>query len=222
MKHPSRSGFTLIELLSVVAVISILAALLVPAIGRMRDTARSAQCASNLRQMHMILMEDVQNNNNCVPLAWTDAAKTGWITTAFGRMRAANGGKNENNSYSMVFGCPAQLSKIKKRPGIAATYAMNLEPSRYAFNNTYSPVPLVQYSSPSRTVILADGSPLTTTTYNSGFSHDVAKLPEFIHNKRANFLFLDGHVEALAQADIPGVGATLQAGTSEGLFWVGR
>ena len=44
-------GFTLIELLTVIAIIGILAAILIPVVGAVRSTARNAQCISNLRQI---------------------------------------------------------------------------------------------------------------------------------------------------------------------------
>jgi prepilin-type N-terminal cleavage/methylation domain-containing protein/prepilin-type processing-associated H-X9-DG protein len=63
----SARGFTLVELLVVIAIILMLVALLMPALGRVRETAKMTQCMSNLRQLHMAAFVYAADNSGRVP-----------------------------------------------------------------------------------------------------------------------------------------------------------
>jgi prepilin-type N-terminal cleavage/methylation domain-containing protein/prepilin-type processing-associated H-X9-DG protein len=62
------NAFTLTELLVVIALIAVLAALLLPAFGRAKESGRGTVCLSNLHQIGIALQLYVQDNANRLPL----------------------------------------------------------------------------------------------------------------------------------------------------------
>jgi prepilin-type N-terminal cleavage/methylation domain-containing protein/prepilin-type processing-associated H-X9-DG protein len=69
-RHPRpRKGFTLIELLVVISIIALLIALLLPALGAAKESARRTQCLANLKGLGLLTVGYISENRDFVPMA---------------------------------------------------------------------------------------------------------------------------------------------------------
>ena len=204
-----RAGepFTLIELLVVIAVIAILAALLLPALGRSRETALRTACLSNVKQvlaMHL-MYADVSGGFFCP--AWDqkkqwDAAfnykDPGLLASALPEGDATKGG---------VFQC-SKSSELVLKKGYTAPFAGFGYNYLLSFRTcddippNYRPVRVSAVRNPVRVAVLADAACLlsgstdnrpgaTAFLYNTTYGK--GGFADFRHLKTCNVGYADGH-----------------------------
>ena len=121
LREKSRPAFTLVELLVVIAIIAILAALLLPTLGRAKESARAAVCLSNLHQIGIALQIYVSENHNKLPVMYDVSPDPTVAATntapAINRVLAPQLG-NTN-----VLRCPSDLQQLYEITG--SSYAWN-------------------------------------------------------------------------------------------------
>jgi prepilin-type N-terminal cleavage/methylation domain-containing protein/prepilin-type processing-associated H-X9-DG protein len=188
----SDSGFSLVELLAVVAIIGVLAALILITLGPMRDNARKAKCSANLRSIGSAFNQFAADYRGYYPAVTYNTGHT-------------DGRVNPNKSHWWVELKPYIGVDIKTIGGIEGS-AFAICPDGLTGMNAkmdyYFQTPRVTIGRPSKTILAGDSKShaLSVWTGDPTGEKFESSDPER-HRLRANYLFVDGHVETLGLAD---------------------
>ena len=99
-----RAAFTLTDLLLVIAAVLLLAALLVPVIGKTRAKTRLAQCISNLQQVNHAVLLYAEDNRKTLPLTNSPAPGGWWYYKE--QVKGYVGLTGRSSAKDQMFACP--------------------------------------------------------------------------------------------------------------------
>src|SRR5262249_49241722 len=119
-KNLTKSAFTLLELLVVIAIIAVLAAMLLPAIGRAKSKAYNTVCVNQLRQLGAATRLYAEDNDNRMPRAEILPTMPIDPQNPLSRICDVLGpyvGKVGGTNSAAVFKCPTDTLKMFDRQG---------------------------------------------------------------------------------------------------------
>lgn len=224
-----RSAFSLIELLVSISIIAVLASLLLPALGTVKRAAQSIRCGGNLRQMAMAVLGYAQDNDGYLVsyriggVLWHDSL------APYAEADTASGSLNMNGS-SVFLGCPAWNypgaahwtklgygmplvnNKGTSRPFKSDWYWAGSEPIRDGLLGELTMAgKRILIGESAVKYLEASGNPARWILWNSYkydqtlWSNPTATPPAnpVRHTGRANYAFVDGHVQSLGPLTSP-------------------
>jgi len=218
-QSPVRAAaFTLVELLIVIGIIALLIGILLPVLGRARETAKRVTCLSNLRQMVIAANAYAVDHNGAYPIAYYWASdESACYSYAWDLTTIFRPGQPNEVVPGLLWGYGG-TTKIQQCPSFEGQANWLTDPyTGYNYNTSFighgqfeaivAPAKVTQIRNPSKTAIFGDGQYragankfMRAPWPNPGdetFAGRWAGTQGFRHLGMTNVAFCDGHAESL-------------------------
>jgi prepilin-type N-terminal cleavage/methylation domain-containing protein/prepilin-type processing-associated H-X9-DG protein len=207
LSDPSRrSAFTLIELLVVIGIISLLISILLPAISRAREQAKTVQCSSNLHQLAIATLMYSNDYRGVLPAAFPPDVYTSDIPAGSTYWFLGLGGyTNVKWAYLPGYATqPLNQATVFADPARDQLFLYLIYGLHYGYNQEFSARKLTSIRGTAKGLIAdATGYWFEVDRYGyyyAGFNWQVGNqvtLDFKRHRRGLNISFTDGHVETI-------------------------
>lgn len=208
MRTSSRpAGFTVVELLAILAILTVLAALVLPALARAQERSRTVSCLGHMKKIGQALLLHAQDRGGQFPRSSHSAGanrETAWATSIAPYLGAKEG-EATAAWVNREFRCPANTNASPTAYSYGLNVFFELQPGDSYVGRPATWRRTMQVPSPGRTILLAE-----VATASAGMTADHFMCHQWSstaaarnavagerHSGGSHYLFVDGHVESM-------------------------